>query len=249
MLMLCCFWNAGNKNLCGNPLDKCVAEHSTESKSDDGSKSSTEPQSPPSSVPETSRSSRDHRTLRVLIIAVVVLALLITAFALVVILHRRNQSPQSIEAPPPLDSKDNMKSLDHDGPNHTHRVGGGTKLSFVKDERQKFDLADLLKASADVLGNGCFGSSYRAALPMGSMMVVKSFKQMNNAAKCEFHEHMRRLGRLEHPNLLPMVAYCYRKEEKLLITDFIERGNLSVHLHGMFVYSTYNPTHEHKQVQ
>jgi hypothetical protein len=30
------------------------------------------------------------------------------------------------------------------------------------------------------------------------------------------------------------VAYYYRKEEKLLITDFVEKGSLAVHLHGMF---------------
>jgi hypothetical protein len=67
------------------------------------------------------------------------------------------------------------------------------------------------------------------------MMVVKRFKQMNNVGKEEFQEHMRRLGRLKHSNLLPLVAYYYRKEEKLLITDFVEKGSLAVHLHGMLL--------------
>jgi hypothetical protein len=57
---------------------------------------------------------------------------------------------------------------------------------------------------------------------------------MNNVGREEFQEHMRRLGRLKHSNLLPLVAYYYRKEEKLLITDFVEKGSLAVHLHGMF---------------
>jgi hypothetical protein len=104
----------------------------------------------------------------------------------------------------------------------------------VRDDREKFDLPDLLKASAEILGSGCFGSSYKAALNSGTMMVVKRFKQMNNVGKEEFQEHMRRLGRLKHSNLLPLVAYYYRKEEKLLITDFVEKGSLAVHLHGMF---------------
>ncbi|KAK6153520.1 hypothetical protein DH2020_013159 [Rehmannia glutinosa] len=106
------------------------------------------------------------------------------------------------------------------------------KLSFVRDDRQKFDLQDLMRASAEVLGSGNFGASYKAVLVDGEALVVKRFKQMNNVAKEDFHEHMRRLGRLKHPNLLPLVAYLYRKEEKLLVFDFVHNGSLATHLHG-----------------
>ncbi|ESQ44537.1 hypothetical protein EUTSA_v10003493mg, partial [Eutrema salsugineum] len=106
-----------------------------------------------------------------------------------------------------------------------------TKLSFLREDRENFDLQDLLKASAEILGSGCFGASYKAVLSSGVMMVVKRFKQMNNAGRDEFQEHMKRLGRLKHHNLLPIVAYYYRKEEKLLVCDFAERGSLAVNLH------------------
>lgn len=56
---------------------------------------------------------------------------------------------------------------------------------------------------------------------------------MNNVGREEFHEHLRRLGRLNHPNLLPIVAYYYRKEEKLLIAKFMPNRSLASHLHGM----------------
>lgn len=107
------------------------------------------------------------------------------------------------------------------------------KLSFVRDDRERFDLQDLLRASAEVLGSGNFGSSYKAVLLDGQAVVVKRFKLMNNVGREEFHEHMRRLGRLRHPNLLPLVAYYYRKEEKLLVFDFVHNGSLASHLHGM----------------
>ncbi|KAL3655444.1 hypothetical protein CASFOL_001230 [Castilleja foliolosa] len=111
-------------------------------------------------------------------------------------------------------------------------AGGASKLSFVRDDRQKFDLQDLMRASAEVLGSGNFGASYKAVLVDGEALVVKRFKQMNNVAKEDFHEHMRRLARLKHPNLLPLVAYLYRKEEKLLVFDYVHNGSLSAHLHG-----------------
>ena len=69
---------------------------------------------------------------------------------------------------------------------------------------------------------------------MTDAVVVKRYKQMNNVGREEFHEHMRRLGRLTHENLLPLVAYYYRREEKLLVSDFVENGSLASHLHGEF---------------
>lgn len=115
------------------------------------------------------------------------------------------------------------------------KKGDHGKLSFVRDDRQKFDLHDLLRASAEILGSGTFGASYKALI-MTDAVVVKRYKQMNNVGREEFHEHMRRLGRLTHPNLLPLVAYYYRREEKLLVSDFVENGSLASHLHGEFFW-------------
>ncbi|KAG6422322.1 hypothetical protein SASPL_118890 [Salvia splendens] len=107
-----------------------------------------------------------------------------------------------------------------------------TKLSFVRDDRHKFDLQDLMRASAEVLGSGNFGGSYKAVLVDGEALVVKRFKQMTDATKDEFHEHMRVLGGLQHPHILPLVAYLYRKEEKLIVFDFVANASLGKHLHG-----------------
>ncbi|KAJ0985203.1 hypothetical protein J5N97_003559 [Dioscorea zingiberensis] len=106
------------------------------------------------------------------------------------------------------------------------------RLVFVKKDTETFELLDLLKASAEILGGGgSFGSSYKAVLMNGSSMVVKRFKEMNKVSREDFQGHMSRLGRLSHPNLLPYVAYYYRKEEKLLVTDFIPNGSLAALLH------------------
>ncbi|KAK4427505.1 Pollen receptor-like kinase [Sesamum alatum] len=106
------------------------------------------------------------------------------------------------------------------------------KLSFVREDRAKFDLQDLMRASAEVLGSGNFGASYKAVLVEGEAVVVKRFKQMNSVGREDFHEHMRRLGRLSHPNLLPLVAYLYRKDEKLFVLDYVHNGSLAARLHS-----------------
>jgi hypothetical protein len=115
--------------------------------------------------------------------------------------------------------------------------GGGRrddhgKLVFIQEGRARFELEDLLRASAEVLGSGNFGASYKATLLDGPSLVVKRFKEMNGVGREDFAEHMRRLGRLAHPNLLPAVAYLYKKEEKLLVTDYMVNGSLAHVLHG-----------------
>ncbi|GAV59735.1 Pkinase domain-containing protein/LRR_8 domain-containing protein [Cephalotus follicularis] len=214
---------AGINGLCGKPLKAC--DPST-------------PVSPgPSSTSTTS--SKRPSILTIVVVAIVGLVALLALIGAICILCRRNREPLSLEAPLPsnLQRKAGIKESNK-LPQGSHENSGNNKksenmkLSFVRDDREKFDLQDLLKASAEILGSGSFGSSYKAALMNGQTMVVKRFKQMNNVGREEFQEHMRRLGRLRHPNLLPLVSYYYRKEEKLLVSDYVERGSLAVHLHG-----------------
>ncbi|KAH9653599.1 pollen receptor-like kinase 1 [Citrus sinensis] len=175
-------------------------------------------------------------------VSVVAIAAVVAAI-FVIERKRKRERGVSIENPPPLpppssnlQKTSGIRESGQCSPSSTEAVVGGKKpeikLSFVRDDVERFDLHDLLRASAEILGSGCFGSSYKASLSTGAMMVVKRFKQMNNVGREEFQEHMRRLGRLRHPNLLPLVAYYYRKEEKLLVHEFVPKRSLAVNLHG-----------------
>ncbi|KAF8110835.1 hypothetical protein N665_0078s0029 [Sinapis alba] len=114
-----------------------------------------------------------------------------------------------------------------------HKRGGDQKkLHFVRNDQEKFTLQDMLRASAEVLGSGVFGSSYMAALPSGRAVVVKRFRFMSNIGREEFYDHMKKIGRLSHANLLPLIAFHYRKDEKLFITDYIPHGSLANLLHA-----------------
>ncbi|CAH8328311.1 unnamed protein product [Eruca vesicaria subsp. sativa] len=112
------------------------------------------------------------------------------------------------------------------------RGGDQRKLHFVRNDREKFTLQDMLRASAEVLGSGAFGSSYKAALTSDSAVVVKRFRFMSNIGREEFYDHMKKIGRLSHPNLLPLIAFHYRKDEKLFVTDYIPNGSLANLLHA-----------------
>ncbi|KAA8528208.1 hypothetical protein F0562_035541 [Nyssa sinensis] len=201
---------SGN-NLCDKPLDPC-------------------------------KSSKKKRSIpKIAIILVIVGVAALAAIVLASFLFRGRRRPKTSQMGKSSAAKIHKNDVQYKKagsaplPDHRenyNKKSENGKLYFVRNGRERFDLQDLLRASAEVLESGSFGSSYKALLLSGPAVVVKRFRQMSNVGKEEFHEHMRRLGSLTHPNLLPLVAFYYKKEEKLLITDFIENGSLASHLHS-----------------
>ncbi|KAL8488252.1 hypothetical protein ACS0TY_024508 [Phlomoides rotata] len=198
-----------NKNLCGAPLESCA--------------------------------SPERLSLGAMILVALLVPAALAALVAVFIILRRRKQPPVVVTPKNAADLDRIEQgklaassvSSAEEPTHSRKKSETNgKITFLRDDRQVFDMTDLLKASAELLGSGVIGSTYKAALGNGQVMVVKRFKHMNNVNKEEFHEHMARLGRLNHRNVLPVVGFYYRKEEKLLVTDYVERASLASHLHG-----------------
>ncbi|KAL6990012.1 hypothetical protein U1Q18_015764, partial [Sarracenia purpurea var. burkii] len=75
-------------------------------------------------------------------------------------------------------------------------------MVFFNDGVYGFDLEDLLRASAEVLGKGSVGTSYKAVLEEGTTVVVKRLKDVV-VTKKEFEMQMEVLGRIKHDNVVP----------------------------------------------
>ncbi|XP_074280539.1 putative inactive receptor kinase At5g58300 [Silene latifolia] len=106
------------------------------------------------------------------------------------------------------------------------------KLVFFEGCSYNFDLEDLLRASAEVLGKGSYGTAYKAILDEGVVVVVKRLKEVG-IGKREFEQHMEMVSKVgQHTNVVPLRAYYFSKDEKLLVYDFISGGSLSAVLHG-----------------
>ncbi|KAL6988323.1 Leucine-rich repeat receptor-like protein kinase pxc1 [Sarracenia purpurea var. burkii] len=121
----------------------------------------------------------------------------------------------------------NTNGGDSDGTNATDR----SKLVFF-DRKKQFELEDLLRASAEMLGKGNLGTVYKAVLDDGYTVAVKRLKDANPCARKEFEQYMDVIGKLKHPNVVRLRAYYYAKEEKLLVYDYLPNGSLHSLLHG-----------------
>ncbi|KAF8395328.1 hypothetical protein HHK36_019272 [Tetracentron sinense] len=221
---------AGNAKLCGSsPLQVC----------------SFTADAKPISLPETPIINRekghDHVSRKGLsfgaIVAIVVgnsvVLLVITSFVVAFYCGRYSRDG---------DSNSKSKASNNGKKVHASNGGGGerdgttatddrSKLVFF-DRRKQFELDDLLRASAEMLGKGSLGTVYKAVLEDGCMVAVKRLKDANPCARKEFEQYMDVIGKLRHPNIVRFRAYYYAKEEKLLVYDYLPNGSLHSLLHG-----------------
>jgi len=97
------------------------------------------------------------------------------------------------------------------------------------------DLYDATDGFKDrrLLGAGGFGRVYRGVLPGSRTEVaVKKVSHGSRQGMKEFVAEVVSIGRLRHRNLVPLLGYCRRKGELLLVYDYMPNGSLDRHLHG-----------------
>ncbi|XP_027338683.1 probable inactive receptor kinase At4g23740 [Abrus precatorius] len=105
------------------------------------------------------------------------------------------------------------------------------KIVFFEGCNLAFDLEDLLRASAEILGKGTFGTTYKAAMEDATTVVVKRLKEVT-VGKRDFEQQIEVVGKIKHDNVDALRAYYYSKEEKLIVYDYYQQGSVSAMLHG-----------------
>ncbi|RLN39205.1 hypothetical protein C2845_PM01G12200 [Panicum miliaceum] len=109
--------------------------------------------------------------------------------------------------------------------------GGGKLVHF--DGPLSFTADDLLCATAEILGKSTYGTVYKATMEDGSYVAVKRLREKIAKSQKEFEAEVNALGKLRHHNLLALRAYYMGpKGEKLLVFDFMPKGNLASFLHA-----------------
>lgn len=100
------------------------------------------------------------------------------------------------------------------------------------DTQLGFDLDELLKASAFVLGKSGIGIVYKVVLEDGHILAVRRLGEGGSQRFKEFQTEVEAIGKLRHPNIVTLRAYYWSVDEKLLIYDYIQNGNLATAIHG-----------------
>ncbi|XP_059655469.1 receptor protein kinase-like protein ZAR1 [Cornus florida] len=109
------------------------------------------------------------------------------------------------------------------------------------DAQVAFDLDELLKASAFVLGKSGIGIVYKVVLEDGLTLAVRRLGEGGSQRFKEFQTEVEAIGKLRHPNIVNLRAYYWSVDEKLLIYDYIPNGNLAVAIHGKAGIVSFSP--------
>ncbi|KAJ0985762.1 hypothetical protein J5N97_004118 [Dioscorea zingiberensis] len=239
----------GNPGLCGPPLKRaCNSSFSV----DVSSPSSSVPFEPGNYQPPVSQvgssegnsgKSNSHRGLsNALVIAVVVSDVFgISVIALLFFYcYKRATSSVRKEKVEGSDSNNNK------GPNVRKECrcffAQGESETISEDTEQhdlvpldggvRFNMDELLKASAFVLGKSWMGIVYKVVLEDGMNLAVRRLGEGSSQRFKEFKAEVEAIGKIKHPHIVTLRAYYWSNQEKLLIYDYIPNGNLSAAIHG-----------------
>ncbi|KAK7850005.1 inactive leucine-rich repeat receptor-like serine/threonine-protein kinase [Quercus suber] len=232
---------SGNVNLCGEQV-KDITNYSCQSQGPAGT-----PTWPPNKTASSSSSSSSSSSKRTKLIKIIggsvggFVVLLICLVVLLMMCGKNRTKPEEITSIKALEAVvGEGTSSGGRGRNNGDKQGGFSweseglgSLVFcgAGDHQMSYSLEDLLKASAETLGRGIMGCTYKAVMESGFIVTVKRLKDARYPRLDEFRRHMDVLGRLSHPNLVPLRAYFQAKEERLLVYDYFPNGSLFSLIH------------------
>ncbi|XP_020587762.1 probable inactive receptor kinase At4g23740 [Phalaenopsis equestris] len=185
--------------------------------------SQVSPSNPPKTISNASKGKISESALLGIVIGAS--TLLFGALAILIVICYMLKSSKSFAL--------GKESKGHDSPKNAGAVNQdeNNQLIFFEGCTFVFDLDDLLRASAEVLGKGTHGAAYKAVMEDTTIVVVKRLKEVS-VGKKDFVMQMEMVGKIRHENVVELKAYYYSKDEKLLVYDYYSQGSVSFLLHG-----------------
>ncbi|KAI3508264.1 hypothetical protein L1887_23270 [Cichorium endivia] len=137
------------------------------------------------------------------------------------------------------DTKLNSNSLDQNLfllTNSKSKEPLSINIAMFEQPLLKLTLVDILEATnnfckSNIVGDGGFGTVYKAKLPDGKIVAVKKLNKSKTQGQREFLAEMETIGKVKHQNLVPLLGYCSFGEEKLACETHV-----STDLAGTFGY-------------
>ncbi|CAJ1936250.1 unnamed protein product, partial [Sphenostylis stenocarpa] len=93
---------------------------------------------------------------------------------------------------------------------------------------------DMQRATSNfttIIGNGAFGSVYKAQMATGETVAVKVLGTNSRQGEQEFLSEVLLLGRLHHRNLVDLVGYVAERGRHMLLYTYMSNGSLASHLY------------------
>jgi hypothetical protein len=88
-------------------------------------------------------------------------------------------------------------------------------------------------SESDKVGQGGFGGVYKGYLKdLNSYVAIKRMSKESKQGILEYMTEVKVISQLRHRNLVQLLGWCHRKNDFLLIYEFMSNGSLDSHLYG-----------------
>ncbi|KAM7504081.1 hypothetical protein LguiB_002985 [Lonicera macranthoides] len=101
-----------------------------------------------------------------------------------------------------------------------------------------FNLATMITAtsnfsSTNMIGTGGFGSVYKGKLSSGQEIAVKRLSKTSGQGLEEFKNEIILISKLQHRNLVKLLACCFEGEERMLVYEYMPNKSLDHLIFGL----------------
>ncbi|KAF0932242.1 hypothetical protein E2562_008748 [Oryza meyeriana var. granulata] len=97
---------------------------------------------------------------------------------------------------------------------------------------KELETATEMFADENVIGEGGYGIVYHGVLENGTQVAVKNLLNNRGQAEKEFKVEVEAIGRVRHKNLVRLLGYCAEGNQRMLVYEYVDNGNLEQWLHG-----------------
>ncbi|MCD7456320.1 hypothetical protein HAX54_031273 [Datura stramonium] len=100
---------------------------------------------------------------------------------------------------------------------------------------KKYSYNETKKATnnfSTTIGQGGFGTVYKAEFKDGSVAAVKRMNKVSEQAEDEFRREIELLARLHHRHLVALRGFCIERHERFLMYEYMPNGSLKDQLHS-----------------
>ncbi|XP_044505180.1 LEAF RUST 10 DISEASE-RESISTANCE LOCUS RECEPTOR-LIKE PROTEIN KINASE-like 2.4 [Mangifera indica] len=88
------------------------------------------------------------------------------------------------------------------------------------------DIKKITKSFSNKLGQGGYGDVYKGMLPDGPPVAVKVLKESKGTNGEEFMNEVANISRTSHVNIVTLLGFCYERNKRALIYEFMPNGSL-----------------------
>ncbi|XP_027338650.1 LEAF RUST 10 DISEASE-RESISTANCE LOCUS RECEPTOR-LIKE PROTEIN KINASE-like 2.2 [Abrus precatorius] len=83
-----------------------------------------------------------------------------------------------------------------------------------------------------ILGSGAFGVVYKGELSNGEHVAVKVINSLDMQMEEQIKAEISTIGRTYHVNLVRLYGFCFHRDKRALVYEYVENGSLNRYLFG-----------------